>query len=90
MGTVYRNFGNKPIKLSAIPTRIFGVGLHKTATTSLHKAFQVLGFDSLHWGRGEAPLIWDEMQSVGRLSLIHISLHDDRCRVSSEKEGRLT
>ena len=66
MGTVYRNFGNKPIKLSAIPTRIFGVGLHKTATTSLHKAFQVLGFDSLHWGRGEAPLIWDEMQSVGR------------------------
>jgi hypothetical protein len=65
-GTVYRNFGDTPIELKPIPTRIFGIGLHKTATTSLHKAFQILGFDSLHWGNGEAPKIWNEAQTLGR------------------------
>jgi hypothetical protein len=40
--------------------------MHKTATTSLDKAFQILGFDSLHWGKGEAPAIWDEMNSMGQ------------------------
>jgi GT2 family glycosyltransferase/glycosyltransferase involved in cell wall biosynthesis len=30
--------------------RIFGIGLNKTATTSLHHALTVLGFESLHWG----------------------------------------
>ncbi|MEZ5167462.1 MAG: sulfotransferase [Acidimicrobiales bacterium] len=30
--------------------RIFGIGLNKTATTSLHEALTVLGFRSLHWG----------------------------------------
>jgi hypothetical protein len=30
--------------------RIFGVGLNKTATTSLHHALELLGFRSLHWG----------------------------------------
>jgi hypothetical protein len=66
VGTVYKNFSSKPIKLRALPTRIFGIGLHKTATTSLHKAFQILGFDSLHWGTGEAPLIWQEMNTEGK------------------------
>ena len=33
--------------------RIFGVGLNKTATTSLHRALEVLGFRSLHWGGPE-------------------------------------
>jgi hypothetical protein len=64
MGTVYKNFDPTPIVLGPVPTRIFGIGLHKTATTSLHKAFQILGFDSLHWGRGEAPLIWQQMNDV--------------------------
>jgi hypothetical protein len=54
------------IPLKPLPTRIFGIGMHKTATTSLHKAFQILGFDSLHWGRGEAPLIWEEVNAAGR------------------------
>lgn len=66
MGTVYRNFVPAPVEFGPVPTRIFGIGLHKTATTSLHKAFQILGFDSFHWGKGEAPLIWDEMNNVGR------------------------
>jgi glycosyltransferase involved in cell wall biosynthesis len=30
--------------------RVFGIGLNKTATTSLHEALTVLGYDSLHWG----------------------------------------
>jgi hypothetical protein len=65
-GTVYRNFGDEPVELKPLPTRVFGIGMHKTATTSLHKAFQILGFDSLHWGNGEAPAIWYEMNSLGR------------------------
>jgi GT2 family glycosyltransferase/glycosyltransferase involved in cell wall biosynthesis len=30
--------------------RVFGIGLNKTGTTSLHQALRVLGYDSLHWG----------------------------------------
>lgn len=30
--------------------RIFGIGLNKTGTASLHKALTILGYDSLHWG----------------------------------------
>ena len=30
--------------------RIFGIGLNKTGTTSLHAALSLLGYDSLHWG----------------------------------------
>ena len=30
--------------------RIFGIGLNKTATTTLHAALCTLGYDSLHWG----------------------------------------
>jgi hypothetical protein len=66
LGTVRRNFSEQPIELAPVPTRILGIGLQKTATTSLHKALQILGFDSLHWGTGEAPLIWHEMNALGR------------------------
>jgi glycosyltransferase involved in cell wall biosynthesis len=30
--------------------RIFGIGLNKTGTSSLHEALETLGYDSLHWG----------------------------------------
>lgn len=66
VGTVYRNDDSIPMVINPLPTRVFGIGLHKTATTSLHKAFQILGFDSLHWGTGEAPRIWNEMLHVGK------------------------
>jgi len=66
MGTVFRNSDTTATKLSALPTRVFGIGLQKTATTSLHEAFKLLGFDSLHWGTGEAPMIWYEMNALGR------------------------
>jgi hypothetical protein len=70
LGTVYRNFDPRPIELEPVPTRVFGIGLHKTGTTSLHEAFKILGFDSLHWGTGEAPLIWYEMNALGRSSTL--------------------
>jgi Sulfotransferase domain len=33
--------------------RIFGIGLNKTGTTSLHEALQILGYTSLHYGGPE-------------------------------------
>ncbi|MEY2458945.1 MAG: hypothetical protein QOG30_775, partial [Acidimicrobiaceae bacterium] len=30
--------------------RIFGIGLNKTGTSSLHEALTILGYESLHWG----------------------------------------
>jgi hypothetical protein len=66
VGMVTRNGSPTPILLNPMPTRIFGIGLQKTATNSLDTAFRILGLDSLHWGTGEAPLIWQEMQANGR------------------------
>lgn len=70
LGTVHRNFDPAPIELKPLPTRVFGIGLHKTGTTSLHEAFKMLGFDSLHWGEGEAPQIWYEMNALGRSKML--------------------
>jgi hypothetical protein len=62
-GTVYRNFDfSRPIELKPLPTRIFGIGMHKTGTTSLHTALCILGFDSAHWKSARwAKRIWQEM-----------------------------
>lgn len=66
-GTVYRNLCDVPTVIRPIPTRIFGVGLHKTATNSLHKALTVLGIDSAHWGSPKrARSIWQEMKNTGK------------------------
>jgi hypothetical protein len=67
-GTVYRNFDfSQPITLDPIPTRIFGIGLHKTATTSLHKALKLLGYDSAHWPSAHwAKTVWSEVTAHGR------------------------
>jgi len=71
-GTVYRNFNfDRPIEIHPIPTRIFGIGLHKTATNSLHKALGILGIDSAHWGSAKrARAIWTEMKECGRSATI--------------------
>jgi hypothetical protein len=66
MGTVYRNFDSMPIELGQVPTRIFAIGMQRTGTTSLDEAFKILGLDSLHWGTGEAQLIWQEMNALGQ------------------------
>jgi hypothetical protein len=79
-GTVYRNFDfSTPIELRALPTRIFGIGMQKTATTSLDKALQLLGFDSAHWLDGKwAVAILKEMRATGRSETLerHYALCD--------------
>jgi hypothetical protein len=66
-GVVYKNFGREPIELLPLPTRIFGVGMQKTATNSLNKALIELGYDSAHWKSAHwAKAIWEEMQCYGR------------------------
>ena len=66
-GTVYRNFSDIPVAIEPVPTRVFGIGMHKTATTSLHTAFQILGLKSAHWPNAHfAKAIWNEMSSAGR------------------------
>ena len=63
-GTVFRNFDSEPIELKPLPTRIFGIGMHKTATTSLHLAMKILNFDSAHWITAHwAKAIWTEMKA---------------------------
>ena len=39
-----------------VPVKLFGIGLNKTGTVSLHRALERLGYDSLHWG-GEAAYL---------------------------------
>lgn len=78
-GTIYRNFDGCPIELGILPTRIFGIGMHKTGTTSLHHAFKILGFDSAHWKSAHwAKAIWQEMNTLGRSRTLerHYALSD--------------
>jgi hypothetical protein len=66
-GTVYRNFVEEPIRLAPIPTRVFGVGMQRTGTSSLCEALRILGHDSAHWESGEwARAVWQEMNMWGR------------------------
>lgn len=66
-GTVYRNFDfSSPVVLRPLPSKVFGVGMHKTATTSLHHALEILGLDSWHWSSAHAAkAIWREMNNDG-------------------------
>lgn len=70
IGKVHRNFSATPVELEPLPTRIFGIGMHKTGTTSLDAAFKILGFDSFHWGTGQSPVIWRQMKSAGRSPML--------------------
>ena len=75
-GTVYRNFGTEAIELKPVPTRIFGIGMHKTATTSLHLAMKILNFDSAHWTSAHwAKAIWTEMKTWGKSLTLEKSYH---------------
>jgi len=67
LGVVYKNFERNPIEILPVPTRIFGLGMQKTATTSLNHALIKLGYDSAHWKSAHwAKAIWDEMKEDGR------------------------
>ena len=66
LGVVFKNFGREPVELLPLPTRIFGIGMHKTATTSLNHALTMLGYDSAHWKNAHwAKAIWEEMKTHG-------------------------
>jgi hypothetical protein len=66
-GVAFRNFDPRPVELKPVPTRIFGIGMHKTATTSLHHALEILGYDSAHWKSAHwAKAIWREMRRFGK------------------------
>ena len=70
-GLVHRNFSPNAMMLPAIPARVFGIGLHRTATTSLHRAFEALGFDSFHFNTGnDARQIWEHMNATGSSPLL--------------------
>ena len=67
MGTVYRNGSTAPLELGPVATRVFGIGMHKTATTSLDAAFKILGYDSAHWIHPDwAKAVWTQMTEQGR------------------------
>lgn len=53
--------------LPALPTRVFGIGMHKTGTTSLHHALNLLGFECAHWPNAHwAKAVWNEVREGGR------------------------
>lgn len=66
VGWLRKHPTGETIYVGNFPTRIFGIGMHKTGTTSLHHALKILGFDSAHWqGAHWAKAIWREMNSEG-------------------------
>jgi hypothetical protein len=66
-GLVFKNFSREPVYVSPVPTRVFGIGMHKTATTSLHHALTTLGIKCAHWPSAHwAKSVWREMNELGR------------------------
>jgi GT2 family glycosyltransferase/glycosyltransferase involved in cell wall biosynthesis len=57
--------------------RIFGIGLNKTGTTSLHEALTMLGYDSLHWGGPAIRRIVEVALASGDPLLSRINPHFD-------------
>lgn len=87
-GEVYRNFERAKFTLRPLPTRVFGIGMQRTGTTSLHDAFKMLGLDSAHWLSGSwAQRIWREMNRWGRSGTLeqHYALCDNPIPVLYEK-----
>jgi hypothetical protein len=67
LGVVYRNFDPVPVVVNRVPTRVFGIGLHKTGTTSLAKALTQLGYRCAHWPSAHwAKAVWEEFQADQR------------------------
>lgn len=56
--------------------RVFGIGLNKTGTISLHEALEVLGYRSLHWGGPPIRKVVEDNAEAGRPLLTGIDEHD--------------
>jgi len=52
--------------VTAVPGKVFGIGLNKTGTISLHEALETLGLRSLHWGGPEVRLTIERARDEGR------------------------
>ena len=76
-GRVYRNFDfDTPIEIGPVSEprpRVFGIGWHKTGTTSLSRALEIIGYSSWHWSKLDelrpaqaAKRIWNEAKGGGR------------------------
>lgn len=80
-GTVTKNGrGANTITIRPVPTRIFGIGMQRTGTMSLHDAFVSLGLDSGHWKSGDwAKAIWQEVNRWGHSR----TLERDYCLVDN-------
>lgn len=66
-GRLFRNWQVGPVAFDPLATRIFGVGMHKTGTTSLHHALVSLGIESAHWPSAHwARRVWMEITTTGR------------------------
>lgn len=77
-GTVSRNLGMTTVALEPIPTRIFGIGMHKTGTTSLAKALTLLGYETLHWRHArQARDIYESVIAHGTSPILE--RHDAAC-----------
>jgi hypothetical protein len=46
--------------------KVFGIGLNKTGTSSLHAALELLGFRSLHWGGPPVRALVEAARDEGR------------------------
>jgi hypothetical protein len=51
---------------------VFGVGLNKTGTVSLHRALEILGYRSLHWGGPPARALVRRAMSRGEPLLSYL------------------
>ena len=47
--------------------KVFGIGFHKTGTTSLHTALIQLGYSSIHGDPSQAPFLGDEGRTLIKL-----------------------
>lgn len=56
--------------------KVFGIGLNKTGTISLHQALEQLGYRSLHWGGPEVRRLVEANAEADRPLLTGIDDHD--------------
>ncbi len=55
---------------------VFGIGLNKTGTISLHEALTTLGYRSLHWGGPRVRLLIEAARDEGRPLVSDFPDHD--------------
>jgi hypothetical protein len=57
--------------------RVFGIGLNKTGTSSFHRAMEILGLRSLHWGGPEVRRAVEAAHAAGEPLLARLDQRYD-------------